>query len=172
MLFYLPLLSVQCTACCSRSELSPDCRGTVGLTVLTLMSSVGSCCRGLSGAVGGCRGLLDSDHVCALSGCVGPVGPVGPVGVHVGVSGTVGCQAKHMSVSSTEHHSSAVSHRRCLPGPTAHSTNGHTISDMSLHCCLPEYFCIARFNLCVILDNTLSQICEKPPRRGGLGTHV
>ena len=47
-----------------------------------------------------------------------------------------------------------------------------TISDMSLHHCWPEYFCIARFNLCVILDNTLSQIFEKHPRGGGLGTYV
>ena len=50
-----------------RQALSPDCRGvgpcraTVGLIGLTLMSSVGACCRG----------LLDSDHVCALSSCVG-----------------------------------------------------------------------------------------------------
>ena len=43
---------------------------------------------------------------------------------------------------------------------------------MSLHHCWPEYFCIARFNLCVILDNTLSQIFEKHPRGGGLGTYV
>ena len=47
-----------------------------------------------------------------------------------------------------------------------------TISDMSLHHCWPEYFCMARFNLCVILDNTLSQIFEKRPRGGGLGTYV
>ena len=47
-----------------------------------------------------------------------------------------------------------------------------TISDMSLHHCWPEYFCMARFNLYVILDNTLSQICEKHPRGGGLGTYV
>ena len=47
-----------------------------------------------------------------------------------------------------------------------------TISDMSLHHCLPEYFCIASFNPCVILENTLSQIFEKCPRRGGLGTYV
>ena len=43
---------------------------------------------------------------------------------------------------------------------------------MSLHHCWPEYFCIARFNLYVILDNTLSQIFEKHPRGGGLGTYV
>ena len=47
-----------------------------------------------------------------------------------------------------------------------------TISDMSLHHCWPEYFCMARFNLYVILDNTLSQIFEKHPRGGGLGTYV
>ena len=47
-----------------------------------------------------------------------------------------------------------------------------TISDMSLHHCWPEYFCMARFTLYVILDNTLSQICEKHPRGGGLGTYV
>ena len=47
-----------------------------------------------------------------------------------------------------------------------------TISDMSLHHCWPEYFCMARFNLYVILDNTLSQIIEKHPRGGGLGTYV
>ena len=47
-----------------------------------------------------------------------------------------------------------------------------TISDMSLHHCLPEYFCIARFNPCVILENTLSHFFEKHPRRGGLGTYV
>ena len=35
-----------------------------------------------------------------------------------------------------------------------------TISDKSLHHCWPEYFCMARFNLYVILDNTLSQIFE------------
>ena len=47
-----------------------------------------------------------------------------------------------------------------------------TISDMSLHHCWPEFFCMARFNLYVILDNTLSQIFEKHPRGGGLGTYV
>ena len=47
-----------------------------------------------------------------------------------------------------------------------------TISDMSLHHCWPEYFCMARFNLYVILDNTLSHIFEKHPRGGGLGTYV
>ena len=47
-----------------------------------------------------------------------------------------------------------------------------TISDMSLHHCWPEYFCMARFNLYVIKDNTLSQIFEKHPRGGGLGTYV
>ena len=47
-----------------------------------------------------------------------------------------------------------------------------TISDMSLHHCWPEYFCMARFNLYVILDNTLYQIFEKHPRGGGLGTYV
>ena len=31
---------------------------------------------------------------------------------------------------------------------------------------------MARFNPCVILENTLSQIFEKHPRRGGLGTYV
>ena len=31
---------------------------------------------------------------------------------------------------------------------------------------------MARFNLYVILDNTLSQIFEKHPRGGGLGTYV
>ena len=43
---------------------------------------------------------------------------------------------------------------------------------MSLHHCWPEYFCMARFNLYVILDNTLSHIFEKHPRGGGLGTYV
>ena len=55
--------------------------------------------------------------------------------------------------------------------PTAYDIE-NTISGMSLHHCWPEYFCIARFNLCVILDNTLSQIFEKHPRGGGLGTYV
>ena len=69
-----------------------------------------------------------------------------------------------------------LKHRSCGPRTqvqrsqdTGPAVPGHRLS---LHCCLPEYFCIARFNLCVILDNTLSQICEKRPRRGGLGTHV
>ena len=48
----------------------------------------------------------------------------------------------------------------------------NTLSGMSLHHCWPEYFCMARFNLYVIKDNTLSQIFEKHPRGGGLGTYV
>ena len=55
--------------------------------------------------------------------------------------------------------------------PTAYDIE-NTISGMSLHHCWPEYFCMARFNLYVILDNTLSQIFEKHPRGGGLGTYV
>ena len=46
---------------------------------------------------------------------------------------------------------------------TGPAVPGHRLS---LHCCLPEYFCIARFNLCVILDNTLSQICENVQGEG------
>ena len=42
----------------------------------------------------------------------------------------------------------------------------------TLHRCLPEYFCMPRFNPCVFLYNTLSQIFEKHPRGGGLGTYV
>ena len=117
--------------------LSPDCRGVgvsgpVGRCRATVGPLSGHCrldrpdtdveCRGLlSGAVGGSLTVTMCVHCRAVSGCVGPVGPVGPVGVSGCrvLSGTVGCQAKHMSVSSTEHHSSTVSHRRCLPGPTA-----------------------------------------------------
>ena len=114
-------LSPDCRGVGRCRALSGHCRATVGLIDLTLMSSVGACCRGLSGAVGGSLTVTMCVHCRAVSGCVGPVGPVGPVGVSGCrvLSGTVGCQAKHMSVSSTEHHSSTVSHRRCLPGPTA-----------------------------------------------------
>ena len=113
-------------------DLSPDCRGVGRCRALsghcraTVGPLSGHCrldrpdtdveCRGLlSGAVGGsltvtmcvhCRAVSGLSDLSGLSGC------------RV-LSGTVGCQAKHMSVSSTEHHSSTVSHRRCLPGPTA-----------------------------------------------------
>ena len=43
--------------------------------------------------------------------------------------------------------------------------------DISLHHCLSEYFCMARFNLCVMPENTLSQFFEKRPGRGGLSVY-
>ena len=43
--------------------------------------------------------------------------------------------------------------------------------DISLHHCLFECFCMARVNLCVIPENTLSQFFEKRPGRGGLSVY-
>ena len=43
--------------------------------------------------------------------------------------------------------------------------------DISLHHCLFECFCMARVNLCVIPENTLSQFFEKRPARGGLSVY-
>ena len=54
--------------------MSWHCRGTVGLTVLTLMSSVGSCCRGLSGAVWGSLTVTTRVHCRAVSGVSGVSG--------------------------------------------------------------------------------------------------
>ena len=52
------------------------------------------------------------------------------------------------------------------------ATRVSTISDMSLHNCLPELISMARFNPCVILEIMLSHIFEKRSRRGGLGTFL
>ena len=68
---------------------------------------------------------------------------------------------------------SCTTHNSCRRFTTTTRTqNVSTISDVSLHHCLPELLSMARFNLCVILEITLSQIFEKHWRRGGLGTYV